>query len=148
MWIKGSVQGRPSSAVHWLVILKSQMNPFTKALAAGLRSRRLKAFVARWDALEALVVRVYRAGSATPEDERCFAGLKAWLNRHYPEWQARLETHWRAAMRAGRPCADDPFRALLAVARAGDFCGSRAYLQALPAAREALNHLILDESAP
>jgi hypothetical protein len=124
------------------------MNPFTKALAAGLRSRQLKAFVARWDDLEALVVRVYRAGIATPEDERQFADLKAWLNRHYPEWQSRLAPHWRAALQAGQPCADDPFRALLAVARASDFCGCWAHLQALPAAREALNRLILEESAP
>ena len=138
----------PSSAVNWLVILKPRVNPFTKALAVGLRSRRLKVFVARWDDLEALVVRVYRAGIATPEDERRFADLKAWLNRHYPEWQARLEPHWRAALWAGQPCVDDPFCALLAVARAGDLCGSWVHLQALPAAREALNRMILDESAP
>jgi len=123
------------------------MNPFTKALATGLRSRRLKAFIARWDALEALVVRVYRAGTAAPEDERAFARLKAWLTRHYPEWQAALEARWRAALRAGQPCADDPFRHLLSAAHASDFCGSWTHMQALPAAREALNRLILEESA-
>jgi len=48
---------------------------------------------------------------------------------------------------AGQPCADDPFRYLLAATRAATFCGSWAHMQALPAAREALNRLILDESA-
>jgi hypothetical protein len=123
------------------------MNPFTKALAAGLRSRRFKTFIERWDALEALVVRVYRAGAATSEDERAFAGLKHWLTRHYSEWQAALEVYWRTTLRAGQPCMDDPFRHLLSAAHASDFCGSWTHMQALPAAREALNRLILEESA-
>ncbi len=134
----GRVSGAP--------IIKN-VNPFTKALASRLRSRRLKAFIARWDALEALVVRVYRSGVATPEDEQQFVELKAWLLRHYPEWQTPLEPHWRAALRAGQPCADDPFRYVLGATRAATFCGSWAHMQALPAAREALNRLILDESA-
>jgi len=121
------------------------MNPFTQSIAARLQSRRLRQFIQRWDALEALVIRVYRNAAATPTDEEAFAALRQWLSRAYPAWQARLEPHWRAAMRGGQLSPDDPFLFVLAPERAQAFCESWAHLQALPAAREALNRLILEE---
>ncbi len=121
------------------------MNPFTKSIAAHLRSRRLRAFIQRWDALEALVVRVYRNAAATEEDDMEFVRLRHWLRRNYPGWQHRLEPHWRTASRGGQPSQDDPFLFLLAPEHAADFCDSWAHMQALPAAREALNRLILEE---
>jgi hypothetical protein len=134
---------RPATGAQALVV--HQMNPFTKSIAAHLRSRRLRQFVRQWDALEALVIRVYRNAAAEPADEEAFAALRHWLRQAYPTWQARLEPHWRAAMRGGQPSPDDPFLFLLAPQRAQDFCASWAHLQALPAAREALNRLILEE---
>lgn len=122
------------------------MNPFTKSLVARLRSHHLRQFVERWDALEALVIRVYRSAVATEADDAEFAALKRWLIARYPEWQARLEPHWRAALRDGRPSPDDPFVFLLSPEHAAAFCGSWAHMQALPAAREALNRLILEAS--
>ncbi len=121
------------------------MNPFTKSIASRLRSRRLGQFIERWDALEALVIRVYRNAVATEADDAEFAELKRWLHKHYPEWQTRLETHWRSILRGGQPSQDDPFIFLFAPEHAAAFCGSWAHMQALPAAREALNHLILEE---
>lgn len=121
------------------------MNPFTKSIASRLQSRRLGQFIERWDALEALVIRVYRNAAATPADDAEFAELKRWLREHYPEWQSRLEPHWRAVLRGGRLSPDDPFVFLFAPERAEAFCGSWAHMQALPAAREALNRLILEE---
>ncbi|MCS7056768.1 MAG: hypothetical protein NZM18_11420 [Thermoflexales bacterium] len=121
------------------------MNPFTRSIAVRLRSRRLKEFIERWDALEGLVIRVYRGAIATEADEAEFTALRRWLREHYPEWQARLEPHWRSALRGGRPSQDDPFVFLLAPERAAEFCGSWPHMQALPAAREALNRLIIAE---
>lgn len=121
------------------------MNPFTKSIASHLRSRRLRQFIERWDALEALVIRVYRHNWANEADDAEFAELKRWLHEHYPEWRLRLEPHWRSTLRGGQPSQDDPFIFLLAPERAADFCGSWAHMQALPAAREALNRLILEE---
>lgn len=120
------------------------MNPFTRSIAARLRSRQLKQFIAHWDALEALVIRVYRDKAATAADEAAYTELRRWLSRHYPEWRARLESHWRSANQAGQPCPTDPFLFLLAPERARDFCQSWPHMQALPAAREALNRLILE----
>ena len=36
------------------------------------------------------------------QGEEEFAALRHWLSRAYPAWQARLEPHWRSAMR-GEP---------------------------------------------
>jgi hypothetical protein len=120
------------------------MNPFTKAIAARVRSRQLKVFIARWDALEALVVRVYRGHAATDAEEVEYATLRGWLTEHYPAWRDSLEPHWRQAMRGGKLSVDDPFAFLFAPERAAQFLGSWAHMQALPAAREALNRLILE----
>lgn len=123
------------------------MNPFTKMLSARLQEQRLRDFIARWDALEALVVRVYRAQRATPEDEAEYERLRSWLLQHYAEWQAALEPHWRSAKRAGRLCQSDPFMDMLRPAQATEFVGSWELMQALPAAREALNRLIIERGA-
>lgn len=123
------------------------MNPFTKSIAARVRSGELKAFISHWDALEALVVRVFRARAASPADAAEHAEARAWLIAHYPAWRAALEPHWRQAMRGGQPSATDPFADLLAPERAADFVGSWAHMQALPAAREALNRLALEHAA-
>ncbi|BCX05736.1 MAG: hypothetical protein KatS3mg053_3674 [Candidatus Roseilinea sp.] len=122
-----------------------RMNPFTKSIAARLRSRRLRRFIAHWDALEALVIRVYRNAAVTEADDAEFAELRRWLREHYPEWQPRLAPYWRSALRGGQPAQDDPFVFLFAPEHAEAFCGSWAHMQALPAAREALNRLILEE---
>lgn len=122
------------------------MNPFTKSLIARMQSRQLRQFVERWDALEALVIRVYRGAVATEADDAEFAVLKRWLIAHYPEWQGRLAPHWRTALRGGQLSPDDPFIFLLSPENAAAFCGSWAHMQALPAAREALNRLILELS--
>jgi hypothetical protein len=120
------------------------MNPFTQSIVARVRSSELREFVLRWDALEALVVRVYRARATASADEREHAEIRAWLVAHYPTWRAVLAPHWRQALRAGRPCSTDPFEDLLAPARPAEFAGGWTYMQALPAAREALNRLVLE----
>lgn len=91
------------------------------------------------------MIRVYRNAAATEADDAEFGELKRWLCEHYAEWQTRLEPHWRSALRGGQPSQDDPFVFLLAPECAAAFCGSWAHMQALPAAREALNRLILEE---
>lgn len=122
-------------------------NPFTKSIAGNLKSDALKAFVQRWDALEALVVRVFRAKAATPADDAEYAGVRSWLQANYAPWQPALEPLWRQAKRGGKLCEDDPFLFLMSPEHASEFAGSWAHMQALPAARESLNRLLLDEQA-
>lgn len=118
-------------------------NPFTKSIAGNLPSHALKIFVQHWDALEALVVRVFRAKAATAGDEAEYAELRGWLMVNYEQHQPALTPLWRQAKRAGKPCEDDPFLFLMAPDNAAVFAGSWAHMQALPAARESLNRLCL-----
>jgi hypothetical protein len=121
-------------------------NPFTKSIAARLKSQQLKQFIQHWDALEALVVRVFRAKAASPADEAEYAELRTQITALYPEWQAALVPLWRQALHGGKPCEDDPFAFLLTPASAAGFAGSWAHMQALPATREALNRLVLEST--
>lgn len=132
----------------------STANPFTRAL----RRRRVPArdpvagaldsFIEHWDALEALVIAVYRAGRADAADEAAWARLRAWLGRHYPDLEPALAAQWPGLRSGGRPLAEDPFRALIAIPRATALVGNRPALELLPAAREALNRHLLARAGP
>ncbi|MFN8423133.1 MAG: hypothetical protein U0470_06980 [Anaerolineae bacterium] len=98
-------------------------NPYTAHLLAQLPpgggAVAIAAFVADWDRLETLVIRVFRAGAAGAEDaasgRRC-ASLAAPC-RAFDD----LAHHWPLTRVAGEPCAVDPFRALVDVPIAGTF---------------------------
>ncbi len=122
-------------------------NPFTKSIAAALRSRSISTFVRDWDALEALVIRVYRARAATSADAAEYATLNTQLIPLHSGLAAKLGPLWQAAMMGGAPTAEDPFALLLAAANAEAFVGNWRAMQALAASREALNRLILEAQA-
>lgn len=124
-------------------IMAGVPNPFTKSILNDAQSAALKSFVQRWDALEALVVRVFRAKAASAGDEVEFADLRTWLAANYAPVQPALEPLWKQAKRGGKLCEDDPFLFLIAPESASTFAGSWAHMQALPAARESLNRLCL-----
>ena len=123
----------------------SLMNPFTQSLLKQISDRKLVAFVTRWDALEALVVRVYKGDAATAQDEAEHARLRGALLQDYPRWQATLSEYWPQTRAAGKPTQADPFAFLLSVPRAGDFVDHWAAMQTLPAAREALNRMLVEK---
>ncbi len=120
------------------------MNPVTQALAKRLKDEHLRAFIAHWDALEVLVIRVFRAKRAAPEDEAEYRRLRGWLQANYPRWEEALRPHWQQAMMAGAVAREDPFARVMAASRARDFVGNWSAMQALPAAREAINRLLLE----
>jgi hypothetical protein len=118
-------------------------NPYTQALLppSGPGREATLAFVAHWDALESLVLAVYRQGGSSPAEEAEWRELRAWLQRHYPERAAALAAH-----RPGGPAAPDPFLALLQAPDADAFAADRPGLARLPAAREALNRWLLAQA--
>jgi len=120
------------------------VNPFTASLLARIPDPPLAAFVEAWDALEALIARVYRAGAATAGDETEHRRLRAWLAVHYPERRDALAAYWPLARIGRQPARADPFAALLAAESAAGFVDNWAAMQTLPAAREALNRLLVD----
>ena len=124
------------------------MNPFSQSLLKQVKDRRLAEFVSYWDALEALVVRVYKAASATAEDERAYTGVRCWLQQHYPQWQEQLRPYWPRTRAGGELLQEDPFMRLLAAEHAAGLVDNWAAMQMLPAARESLNMLLVDVIDP
>jgi hypothetical protein len=120
------------------------MNPFTRFLLGSGRKedQALQTFVERWDALEALVIRVFRSKGAETADEAQYQQLRPWLKDNYPRWQERWQPYWQEALVGGLPVAQDPFQRLLTAEKAADFVGDWEAMQYLPAAREALNRYI------
>ncbi len=125
-------------------MIGSVSNPFTRSLTAALRSRRVADYVVHWDALEALVLRVYRAAAPSAHDTREFAALQRWLRAQHPRHADALETHWRSALIGGAPAAADPFVFLFEHGDAAAFAGNWRAMQTLAGAREALNRMILE----
>lgn len=125
------------------------MNLYTRSLLQQLKGRRLngagelEALIAHWDALEELVIRVFKGKSASAGDQEEHRRLRNWLQKNYPRWQARLQPFWQQARVAGAPPREDPFVYLLAIPQAGDFVKNWAAMQTLPAARETLNHFLV-----
>lgn len=119
------------------------MNPFTRFLSQWLRNDTIEEFILPWDAVEALVIRVYKNGRATAEDEEGYRQARATLQKIYPKLAEGLRPYWQQARVGGRLEHDDPFLFLLTPDRAADFVDNWVAMQHLPAAREALNQYIL-----
>jgi hypothetical protein len=120
------------------------MNPVTRSLTKQLADPLVMEFVARWDEFEDLIIRVYRAKQATPEDAAEHRRLRDWLSQAYLQWQDDLRRHWSHASASGEITREDPFRRLISFDTAEDFVGNWAVMQMLPDAREALNVMLLD----
>ena len=120
------------------------MNPVTKSLLATLGHDQLPAFIVQWDALEALIIRVFRAKAASAADVTEHAQIHTWLQAHYGDWRAVLQAYWPHTKIAKQPATADPFDIALAPEQASAFIDNWPIMQALPAARESLNHLILE----
>jgi hypothetical protein len=116
-------------------------NPLTKSIKK--EGDAFNEFVAHWDEVEGLIIRVFRSGRLGPDDEHVWHTLRGWLAQAYPGWRSALEPHWRASKAAGKLADEDPFDMALAHDRASSFLADRRMMQFLPAAREAINRMIL-----
>lgn len=124
------------------------MNPFTRHLLERSGRPELGPFVEAWDAMESMVIRVYRGGAAGPEDETEYYALRQGLRRHLEVWGAALEGLWPAATVAGQPAERNPFEEILGRPAASAFVGDWGAMQTLPAARQALNSFLQQGSDP
>lgn len=123
-------------------------NPFTQYLLAAVEDLDLIAFVQGWDALEELVIRIYRGDETPDEAANDFDQLKSALSTGYLRWQDALKPYWQVARIEGHPALSDPFTTILALDKASDITGNWRILQTLPAAREALNLFIQGRITP
>jgi len=120
------------------------MNPVTHQLLVHIKDQRIVRFVEAWDALEALVIRIYKSQQAIPEDERLYQRIRHRLRRLIFRYSDALELYWRQTTINARPVTDNPFIALIAPDDAAAFVSDWDRMQQLPAAREALNSWLLD----
>jgi hypothetical protein len=119
-------------------------NPVTAQLTRRIKDRRIRRFVAQWDALEALIIRIYRSEGAEPDDQRAYRRLRRALRRGLRRYGEALGGYWPGMTVGGEPTREDPFAALLAPKRARAFAGNWRAMQQLPAARQAINEWLLD----
>ena len=120
------------------------MNPFRRLFVRHDHYRDLRKFVQQWDELEELLINIYKAGAASPAETRAHAEIRSQLRRAYSHWQVQLHEYWKETRAAGEIVKDDPFLQLLAIEQADDFIDDWRGMQTLPAAREALNQLLLE----
>jgi hypothetical protein len=119
-------------------------NPFTDTLVKQVKNKRIAVFVATWDRLEALVIRVYKSKAASQEDEREWSHIHNELIKEYPRRKDALHPFWQDATIGGERAKDDPFDRLLATSNAHSFVGNWLAMQTLPAARQAINQWLVD----
>lgn len=119
------------------------MNPFTRFLVRNRDDVALRLLLDHCDALEALVIRVYKGKQATPADEEEYAELRRWFQANYANWSGKLKPYWAQVLAGGKTPEQDPILRLLAAATAADFVGDWGAMQHLPAAREMLNQFVV-----
>lgn len=123
------------------------MNPFTRFLSQwGREDDPVQLFIPHWDVVEALAIRVYKGKGATAEDEEQYQAARVALLKLYPQLEEALRPYWEASLVGGRTDHEDPFRYVLTPEAAAGFVDNWAALQHLPAAREALNQLLVASS--
>ncbi len=117
-------------------------NPFSRFLGQWSQDRPFTEFVAYWDELEAVVVRVYRQKMTPDEARSTFERVWPWLRQHYPAWEAELRPFWQQTKAAGQPTQSDPFQLLLDFDQPEGILDNWSAMQHLPAAREAINQYL------
>lgn len=120
------------------------MNPVTAALLEQVDWPELETWIKSWDRLEALYVETYRSAEVTQTQQRDYRRLRADLRSGYGSWREALKTYWQETRVGGHPLVEDPFVALTAEKKLDPQKTDWAAMQLLPAAREALNALLID----
>jgi hypothetical protein len=122
------------------------VNPVTRRLLESIADPDLADFALAWDELEEQIVRIYRAGTCPTDEAKVFAERRQTLVEGYGRWADALEPHWREVRIDATPLRASPFTLVLAVAEAQRIAGHWELMRTLPAAREALNGLLLERA--
>ena len=122
------------------------MNPFTRFLKQWSNddSKELEAFIEHWDTLEAMAIRVYKAKQPTADDLSAYLVIKQFMDANYRKFAPKLESYWQQSEVGGQLDHADPFAYLFQYESAEGFVDNWTALQHLPAAREALNGLLVE----
>jgi hypothetical protein len=119
------------------------MNPVTQSLLREITDPKLHDFVKDWDQLDLLVVEIYKQKSLSFEQQEAFFELQERLRISYPAWQTELAHFWPHTRIKGELVTSDPFVALIEKQSAKEFVENWDAMKTLPAAREAINQMLL-----
>jgi adenosine deaminase len=120
------------------------MNPVTASLTARIEDRELHEFIRLWDELEELVIDISRNGRMKPSQRAAHRSLRNTLIPVYSRWEVQLAPYRRELKIVNMQGDIDPFRQILEVSNLDDKINSRSTLEALPHARQVINHFLLD----
>ncbi len=120
------------------------MNPVTQGLLKQLNDPALSAFAQDWDIVTELVIVIYQQKSLTVEQQARFFEAQERLQPAYPLLASEMEPYWRSARIKGELVVGDPFLAVLSKPSAKEFVENWDAMRTLPAAREALNMLLME----
>lgn len=123
--------------------LRHEMNPVTRGLLKQINDPDLRRFAESWDQLEHLVIEIYRQKSVSSEQQVQFLNIKEVLAESYPSLEKELATFWPRIKVKGELVVGDPFAALIEKENAKEFVENWKALRTLPAAREALNQMLV-----
>lgn len=119
------------------------MNPVTRSLLQRVPDADLHRFVEDWDELEALIVDIFRQKSVTFRQQEAFFTLQARLVEGYARYKAELDRFWPATKIKGEIVLADPFLRVMEARAAAAFVENWEAMKTLPAAREALNQMLM-----
>ena len=119
------------------------MNPVTQGLLKKLKDPELDAFATDWDALNDLIIEIYQQKSASFQQQEFFFELQSRLQSSYPALSDSLSPFWRKAKIKGEVVRQDPFLTLIEKSSAKEFLENWDAMKTLPAAREALNEMLI-----
>ena len=122
------------------------MNPVTRRLLEHIADPDLADFALAWDGHEERIVQIYRAGACSPSQAEVFAERRQALLQGHDRWADALESHWRDVLIDRVPLQASPFARVLTVSEAERVIGDWELMRTLPAAREALNGLLLERA--
>ena len=120
-------------------------NPFSRFLGRRVNDRALNEFRQNWDALETLIVQLFREELDPLQMQTEWTRLRRLTRRQYAQFSDQLDPLWRQALIQGKLAKKDPFLSVTAPAQAVEFVANWDMMQTLPAARESLNKLMVNQ---
>lgn len=119
------------------------MNPVTLGLLRKINDPKVAVFAENWDRLEQLVIEIYRQKSVSFDQQAYFFAIKEHLQSSYVQFEHELALFWPHIRIKGELVIGDPFASIIGKESAKEFVENWEAMRTLPAAREALNQMLV-----
>lgn len=119
------------------------MNPVTQGLLKQLNDPDSTRFAESWDQLEQLVIEIYKQKSVSFDQQTEFFAVREKLQTMYPKFSQELDRFWPHIKVKGELMIGNPLASILSKQGAKEFVENWDAMRTLPAAREALNQMLV-----